>query len=107
MNSKGALPYYVAAWVIGCFIFAAVAWVVDLRAGALVGAAQLLSTYFISLIVGAADSLLFAFLLRKVMHRVRTHLVWMWMVAGAGLALLVTFVLAGLGQFWIAGGVPT
>ena len=107
MNSRGALPYYTAAWVIGCFIFAAVSWIVNLRAGALVGAAQLLSTYFISLIVGAADSLLFAFLLRRVMHTVRTHLIWIWMVAGAGLAILVTFTLAGLGQVWIARSVPT
>lgn len=107
MNSRGALPYYTAAWVIGCFIFAAVAWVVNLRAGALVGAAQLLSTYFISLIVGAADSLLFAFLLRRIMHTFRTHLIWIWMVAGAGLAILVTFTLAALGQFWIGRGVST
>ena len=107
MNSKGALPYYVAAWVIGCFIFAAVAWAVDFRAGALVGAAQLLSTYFISLIVGAADSLLFAFLLRKIMRLLRTHSMLAWMIAGAGLAILVTLALAWLGQVWIARGIPT
>lgn len=107
MTGRGALPYYTAAWVIGCFIFAAVAWVIDVRAGALVSAAQLLSIYFISLIVGAPDSLLFAFLLRRFIRLFPTHSMWVWMTAGAGLAILVTLALAWLGQTWIQRGIPT
>lgn len=106
MSSRGALPYYTAAWVIGCFIFAAVAWAMDIRAGALVSAAQFLSIYFISLIVGAADSLLFAWLLRVIMRAFRTHSVWLWIPVGACLALLLTLALARVGEAWTASNVP-
>src|SRR6185312_9609690 len=94
MTQRGTLAYYLAAWVIGCFIAALLAWCVGAWYGAYaVNASVLLTEYFLSLIFGAADALLFAFLLRRLMHSWHTYTVWVWLLSGAGIAAVVIGVL--------------
>jgi hypothetical protein len=93
MTRQGTLAYYLAAWVIGCFVVAALQWVGEAFAGEIHGASILLTTYFFSLIFGAVAVLLFAFLLRRWMRLIGSHSQWAWLVSGAALALLQTYIL--------------
>jgi hypothetical protein len=105
MTRRGTLAYYLAAWVIGCFVAA----LLFFSASGAAGASALLLTYFFALIAGAADLLLFAFLLRRLMRLWGTHQLWKWLLAGAGLFVAMVFVLAFLwkelssAKFWQAG----
>jgi hypothetical protein len=96
MTRRGTLAYYLAAWVIGCFVVSLMAWIfAPPQEGApLPGPARLLILYFLSLAYGAVDILVFAFLLRRVMRLWKTHNIWLWSVAGAVLgAALVRLLL--------------
>jgi len=86
MTRRGSLAYYLAAWVIGCFIVSLLVWFGQTRSGAAVAAPSLLAIYFLALVFGAVDTLFFAFLLRRVMHWWGTQIVWIWLLTGAGLA---------------------
>jgi hypothetical protein len=86
MTRRGTLAYYLAAWVIGCFIVSLLAWAWAARNESSANVAMLLILYFVALAYGAADVLLFAFLLRRLMRLWGTHGIWIWMLAGAGLA---------------------
>ena len=88
MTRRGTLAYYLAAWVIGCFVVAFLQWLGEALAGNFGTASILLTTYFFSLIFGAIAILLFAFLLRRSMRLLRTHAVWAWFSCGAILAFL-------------------
>src|SRR5260370_21552094 len=88
MTRRGTLAYYLAAWVIGCFVVAFLQWLGETIAGNFRTASILLTTYFFSLIFGAIAILLFAFLLRRSMRLLRTHAVWAWFLWGATLAFL-------------------
>jgi hypothetical protein len=93
MTRRGTLAYYLAAWVIGCFVVAFLQWVGEAIAGEIHSASILLTTYFFSLIFGAVAILLFAFLLRRWLTLLNTHALWIWFVSGAVLAFLEIFVL--------------
>ena len=93
MTRRGTLAYYLAAWVIGCFVVSVPLSLEDSSAGPSSRAALFLTTYFFALIFGAADSLLFAFLLRRLMRWLGTHAVWAWLLAGACLALVLALLL--------------
>jgi hypothetical protein len=86
MTRHGTLAYYLAAWVIGCFIVSLLAWGWAARNESSASVSMLLILYFVALAYGAADVLLFAFLLRRLMRFWGTHGIWIWMLAGAGLA---------------------
>src|SRR5260370_17163260 len=88
MTRRGTLAYYLAAWVIGCFVVAFLQWLGETIAGNFRTASILLTTYFFALIFGAIAILLFAFLLRRSMRLLRTHAVWAWSLWGATLAFL-------------------
>ena len=83
MTRQGTLAYYLAAWVIGCFVVAALQWVGEALAGEIHAAS----------IFGAVAVLLFAFLLRRWMRLIGSHSQWAWLVSGAALALLQTYIL--------------
>ena len=68
MTRHGTLAYYLAAWVIGCFIVSLLVWVIAVASGQPLRAAMLLEIYFFALVFGAVDALLFAFLLRRIMR---------------------------------------
>src|ERR1700722_605034 len=88
MTRRGTLAYYLAAWVIGCFVVSLLLWAGDALAGDFETASTLLTTYFFSLAFGATAVLLFAFLLRRWMRALGTHSLWAWSVSGAALASL-------------------
>lgn len=88
MTRRGTLAYYLAAWVIGCFVVAFLQWLGEALAGNFGTASILLTTYFFSLIFGAVAILLFAFLLRRSMRLLKTHAVWAWFSWGAIVAFL-------------------
>jgi type IV secretory pathway TraG/TraD family ATPase VirD4 len=94
MTRRGTLAYYLAAWVIGCFVMAFLQWLGETLAGNFQTASILLTTYFFSLIFGALAILLFAFLLRRSMRLAGTHALWAWVVWGAILAFAEIMALA-------------
>jgi hypothetical protein len=83
MTRRGTLAYYLAAWVIGCFVVALLASMFASQNAPAEGPARLLVLYFLSLTYGAVDILLFAFLLRRCMRLWGTHNLWLWIAAGA------------------------
>jgi prepilin signal peptidase PulO-like enzyme (type II secretory pathway) len=93
MTRRGTLAYYLAAWVIGCFVVSFLLWIGEALAGEIQTASILLTTYFFSLVFGAIAILLFAFLLRRSMRLLRTHALWAWLVSGATLGWLQIFLL--------------
>src|SRR5690242_1231041 len=88
MTRRGTLAYYLAAWVIGCFVAAFLQWTGEALAGEIHTASILLTTYFFTLVFGAATILLFAFVLRRGMRMMRTHALWAWLLSGAILSVL-------------------
>lgn len=89
MTRRGTVAYYLAAWVIGCFVVSLLQWVGGAIAGDFMPASVLLTTYFFSLVFGAFAVLLFSFLLRLSMRLLRTHNLLVWPLAGGLLALLL------------------
>jgi len=94
MTRRGTLAYYLAAWVIGCFVVSLLLWLGAALDGEIHDASILLTTYFFSLAFGAIAMLLFAFLLRLSMRLLGTHALWAWLLSGAVLAFLEIFALA-------------
>jgi hypothetical protein len=101
MTRHGTLAYYLAAWVIGCPIVALVFWLIELVHTGSASSSVLLEICFFGLMLGALDSLLFAFLLRRLMHVLGTRNVAVWSLTGAALLLALVFVLA-----WIFEKLP-
>lgn len=89
MTRHGTLAYYLAAWVIGCFVVSFLQWIGDAIAGDLGPVSALLTTYFFSLVFGAVAVLLFSSLLRLSMRLLGTHNLLVWPLAGGLLALLL------------------
>ena len=100
MTRHGTLAYYLAAWVIGCFIVSLMAGFIDVVAGHAVRASVLLELYFFALVFGAADILLFAFLLRRLMRWWGTHALWIWLLAGASLGFALVVLLGEANSVW-------
>jgi hypothetical protein len=94
MTRRGTLAYYLAAWVIGCFIVAVPLSLMDSSPGQISWAPMFLVTYFYALFFGAVDALLFAFLLRQLMRLFRTHALWAWLLAGMSIAFALTMTIA-------------
>ena len=88
MTRRGTLAYYLAAWVIGCFVVAFLQWAGEAFAGEIHTAAFLLTTYFFALAFSAVAILIFGFLLRSAMRLLGTHALWTWFLAGAILSFL-------------------
>jgi hypothetical protein len=90
MTRRGTLAYYLAAWVVGCFIAAAL----FSSTAETVRVSMFLVTYFFALMGGLAGLLLFAFFLRLAMRLLGTHSLWIWAAAGAGIFSALVFLLA-------------
>jgi hypothetical protein len=93
MTRSGTLAYYLAGWVIGCFVVSLLQWVGNALSGDFETASDLLTTYFFCLAFGAVAILLFSFLLRRAMHPLGTHYIGVWFASGAALGLIL---IAGL-----------
>src|SRR4051812_12342170 len=101
MTRRGTLAYYLAAWVVGCFVVSLMAAIfVDpgAESAPVDGPARLLILYFLALLYGAADILLFAFLLRRVMRLFSSYNLIIWMIAGAVLGAAAVRILLGAGD---------
>ena len=103
MTSRGSLAYYLAAWVCGCFFMAVAFWLEMQfsRAASLQGTFQSVSFLgfcFFGLIFGAVPSILFGWTLRRLMKLFHVEIIWLWVAAGAALALLLIWSLGGLGH---------
>jgi hypothetical protein len=101
MTRRGSLAYYLAAWICGCVFMSVCLWIwVFIEGGrqnehlAPIAFSLLLSCFY-GLIIGAAASLLFAFLLRRLMAALRWRAVLQWTIAGA---ILNTIVVVALGN---------
>jgi hypothetical protein len=97
MTRRGSLAYYLASWICGG-LFLTIAMFLQERiwpqgmgmepSGA---GAEILSTYFLVLIFCAFLSLVFAFLLRLLMDALHAGKLWQWVLAGAVLAVPMTW----------------
>jgi len=103
MTRHGTLAYYLAAWVVGCFVAAALFF----KATGASGASSLLILYFFALVIGAIDLIVFAFLLRLLMNTLHTRRIEIWALAGAalfsGLVLLFAWILQRTPAAWETG----
>lgn len=101
MTRHGTLAYYLAAWVIGCPVVALVFWLIESVQTGSASSSALLEICFFALMSGALDSLLFALLLRRMMHGLGTRNAAAWGLSGAALSFVLVFALA-----WIFGKLP-
>ncbi len=85
MTRRGTFAYYLAAWVVGCFVVSLIAALFSPQNAPAEGAARLLILYFLALLYGAADILVFAFLLRRAMRLLASHHLLLWTAAGAAM----------------------
>ena len=93
MTRRGSLVYYLSSWICGGLFLTLAMYVRETVAPAGMGigpsgaGAAIITTYFLVLIFCAFLSLLFAFVLRRLMSWLRAEKLWQWALAGAGLAL--------------------
>jgi hypothetical protein len=97
MTRHGSLVYYLTSWICGGF-FLTIAMFLEDRAspsgmgmGPSDAGAAILTTYFLVLIFCAFLSLLFAFLLRRLMSWFHLEKLWQWALGGAGLAVPMAY----------------
>ncbi len=103
MTRNGSLAYYLAAWICGCFFMALGFWVdIHWLRGAWSQGEFLdvgfLAICFFGLILGAVPSLLFAWMLRRLMRVFAIERFRFWIFTGAGLALLLIWLLGSVGH---------
>jgi hypothetical protein len=100
VTKRGTLAYYLAAWVVGCFVLSVMAWAfaAPQEGVPMDPAARLLVLYFLSLLYGAMDMLLFAFLLRAAMRLLKSHALWLWIIGGGVLGAAVVRLLLWSGD---------
>ena len=94
MTRHGTLAYYLAAWIIGCPVVALVYWLIGAVQAGSANSSALFEICFFALMAGAADSLLFAFLLRRLMHWAGARQIAIWSLAGAAILLALVFLFA-------------
>jgi len=103
MTSRGSLAYYLAAWVCGCSFMALGFWI-ELhfsRRASLQGTFQdvgFLGFCFFGLFLGAVPSLLFAWMLRRLLKLFHAGELWLWIATGAVISFSLLWCLASLGQ---------
>jgi hypothetical protein len=97
MTRHGTLAYYLAAWIIGCPVVALMVWLIGAVQVGAANSSTLFEICFFALMVGAADALLFAFVVRRVMHWMGSRSVAIWTLAGVALGLAMVFL---FGTVW-------
>jgi hypothetical protein len=93
MTRRGSLVYYLTSWICGGF-FLTVAMFLQEKAsptgmgiGPSAAGAAIITTYFLVLVFCAFLSLVFAFILRRLMVLSHAESMWQWILAGTILAL--------------------
>ena len=89
MTRRGSLVYYLASWICGGF-FLTIAMFLQERArpeemgsGPSGAGAEIITTYFLVLIFCAFLSVVFAFLLRRIMGLFHAEKLWQWALTGS------------------------
>ena len=97
MTRRGSLVYYLASWICGG-LFLTLAMYLQERAspqgigiGPTGAGVAIITTYFLVLVFCAFLSVVFAFLLRLSMDWLRAERLWHWALAGAILAMPMTW----------------
>jgi hypothetical protein len=97
MTRRGSLVYYLASWICGG-LFLTLAMYLQERAspqgigiGPTGAGVAIITTYFLVLVFCAFLSVIFAFLLRLTMDWLRAERLWQWALAGAILAMPMTW----------------
>lgn len=94
MTRHGTLAYYLAAWIIGCPLVALFFWLIGAAEIRSAASSELFEICFFALMLGVGDALLFAFVLRRLMHWTGVRSVAIWTLAGGALALVMIFLFA-------------
>jgi hypothetical protein len=93
MTRRGSIVYYLTSWICGGFFLTVAMFIREtvsptgMGMGPSGAGAALITTYFLVLIFCAFLSLVFAFLLRRLMSWLHAEKIWQWALAGTGLAL--------------------
>jgi hypothetical protein len=103
MTRHGSLVYYLSAWIIGCFFMSFLVWLkniftpsIDMPLGR--SAFGLLFFYFYGLVFGGLAALAGAYLLRALMHTLKSKTPSHWAMGGTLLAPLLIAALGILGR---------
>jgi hypothetical protein len=96
MTRHGTLAYYLAAWIVGCPTVALCHWLILVAHRESGDSFDLFLYCFFALMFGAADALLFALVLRRMMHWAKARSPLIWALAGATLALVLMLTLSSL-----------
>jgi hypothetical protein len=97
MTRNGSLVYYLASWICGGFFLTLAMYLQDRASPSSMGmgpsgaGAAILSTYFLVLIFCAFLSLVYAFLLRRLMLGLRMQRMWQWAIGGVLVALPMAY----------------
>src|SRR3979490_610468 len=93
MTRRGSLAYYLTSWSCGGLFLTlamyvrATVYTAGMGIGPSAAGAAIITTYFLVLIFCAFLSLVFAFLLRRLMVLFQAESMWQWILAGTILAL--------------------
>jgi hypothetical protein len=103
MTSRGSLAYYLAAWACGCLFMAfafwlEIHWPSKASSEEMFRDVSFLGLCFFGLMFGAVPSLLFGWVLRRLLRLFGAENVWVWISAGAPLALLLIWILGSAGR---------
>jgi hypothetical protein len=105
MTRHGSLVYYMTSWICGGFFLTVAMFLEDKASPSEMGmgpsgaGAAILTTYFLVLIFGAFLSLLFAFLLRRLMGWFCLEKLWQWALAGTVLAVPMAYAIRWASHF--------
>ena len=97
MTRRGSLVYYLASWICGGFFLTVAMYLQESAAptgmgiGPSAAGAAIITNYFLVLIFGAFLSLVFAFLLRRLMVLFQAESMWQWVLTGTILALPIAW----------------
>ncbi len=98
MTRRGSLVYYLTSWICGGFFLTIAMFLqervrpVEMGTGPSGAGAAILTTYFLVLIFCAFLSVVFAFLLRRIVGWMRAERLWEWAAAGVVIAVPMTWV---------------
>lgn len=111
MTRRGSLVYYLTAWVVGCISAVVMMRLLPSRIpsasvgyGADAGVGSLLGLAMASLMAGALPSLLFAWILRRLLAKLPTAMPLLWILTGGILSPVLLFIL-GSGDRYIDGAI--
>ncbi|NDQ56040.1 MAG: hypothetical protein GZ088_03075 [Acidipila sp.] len=109
MTRRGSLVYYLTAWVVGCISAVVMMRLLPSRMpsasvgyGSDAGVASFLGLAMASLMAGALPSLLFAWILRRLLAKLPAARALLWILTGAILSPVLVFILGSGDRYFDA-----